>query len=99
MHVPAHRAQRRGLRLAAALGHGLGEVREQHREPEPRRDREHERRAGRPSGARRTRPRTPITVVKMLPTIDDEHHRVAELHARVQLRERVADRGRSRSAA
>ena len=31
-------AQRVGLRLAAALGHGLGEVREDHGEPEPDRD-------------------------------------------------------------
>ena len=32
----------RRLRLAAAFGHRLGEVREQHREPEPERDREDE---------------------------------------------------------
>ena len=31
-------AQRVGLRLAAAFRHRLGEVREQHREPEPQRD-------------------------------------------------------------
>ncbi len=31
-------AQRVGLRLAAAFRHGLGEVGEQHREPEPERD-------------------------------------------------------------
>ena len=34
-HVAARPAQRLGLRLAAPLGHRLGEVREQHREPEP----------------------------------------------------------------
>ena len=34
------RAQRARLRLAAALGDRLGEVREQHRQPEPDRDRE-----------------------------------------------------------
>ncbi len=37
-------AQELGLRLAAAFGHRLGEVREQHGEPQPRRDREVERR-------------------------------------------------------
>ncbi len=31
-------AQRVGLRLAAAFGHGFGEVGKQHREPEPERD-------------------------------------------------------------
>ena len=31
-------AQRIGLGLAAAFGHGLGEVGEQHREPQPERD-------------------------------------------------------------
>ena len=41
-HVAARAAQRRGLRLAAALGDALGEVGEQQREPEPERDREHE---------------------------------------------------------
>ena len=51
VHVPAHRAQRRGLRLAAPFGHGLGEIREQHREPQPGRDREHE--AGLPASATR----------------------------------------------
>ncbi len=45
VHVAAHRAQRRGLGLAAAFGDGFGEVREQHREPQPDRDREHEGRA------------------------------------------------------
>ena len=31
-------AQRVRLRLAAAFGHGFGEVGEQHREPQPQRD-------------------------------------------------------------
>ena len=35
---PPGLAQRRRLRLAAALGHGLGEVGEQHGEPQPRGD-------------------------------------------------------------
>jgi hypothetical protein len=33
--VRAHAAQGVGLRLAAPLGDGLGEIREQHREPQP----------------------------------------------------------------
>ena len=37
--VLARLAQRVGLRLAAALGHRLGEVGEEHGEPEPERDR------------------------------------------------------------
>ena len=39
-------AQRVGLRLAAALGHGLGKVGEQHREPQPERDLQIEAEAG-----------------------------------------------------
>ena len=44
LHVAARRPQRIGLRLAAAFGHRLGEVGEQHREPQPGRDAEDERR-------------------------------------------------------
>ena len=40
--VAARLAQRVGLRLAAAFGHRLGEVGEEHREPEPERDRQDE---------------------------------------------------------
>ena len=40
------------LRLAAALGHGLGEVREEDREPQPERDRACRRRSGRRSRCR-----------------------------------------------
>ena len=35
LHVAARRPQRVGLRLAAPLGHRLGKVGEQHREPQP----------------------------------------------------------------
>ena len=42
LDVLAGLAQRVGLRLAAPLGHRLGEVREEHREPQPERDREDE---------------------------------------------------------
>ena len=41
-HVLAGPPQRVGLRLAPSLGHGLGEVREEHREPEPQRHRQDE---------------------------------------------------------
>ena len=68
MHVAAHRAQRRRLRLAAPLGHRLGEVREQHRQPQPGRDREHERRAAGVRERAEQRAPMPMTVVKMLPT-------------------------------
>ena len=59
------RAQRVGLRLAAAFGHRLGEVGEQHREPEPERELERE------AESRRARPRCPgpaPAVVSTLPT-------------------------------
>ena len=52
--VAARRAQRGGLRLAAPFGERLGEVREQHREPEPGGDREDEPPA--PRRYRRQRP-------------------------------------------
>ena len=42
LNVLARLAQRVGLRLAAPLGHRLGEVREEHGEPQPERDREDE---------------------------------------------------------
>ena len=53
-------AERRRLRLAAALGHRLGEVREEHREPQPGRDQACEDARGRGRTARsrgRCRPR------------------------------------------
>ena len=69
--VGAHRAQRVGLRLAAALGERLGEVREDDGQPQPERDRE-----GEPGGlvaaaerARRRRPgSSQPTVVITAPT-------------------------------
>ena len=67
VHVPSHRAQRRGLRLAAPFGDRFGEVREQHREPQPDRDREDEARAAFAADLPERAP-TPMTVVKMLPT-------------------------------
>ena len=87
--VLARLAERVGLRLAAALGHRLGEVREEHREPEPERDGEDERRR-----------RLALADERLdeehrredAADLDDEHHRVLELMARVELRERVDDR-------
>ena len=61
--VLAHRPQRRRLGLAAALGDRLGEVAEEHGEPQPDRDGERE-----PAGLRRARPRSTATVVKSAPT-------------------------------
>jgi hypothetical protein len=77
-----------GLRLAAALGHRLGEAGEHDREPEPERDLPGE--GDRPPGEQ----------VDQEPDgdqhaagLDDEQHRVAHLHPRVELAERRPDRG------
>ena len=90
----ARRAQRVRLRLAAALGDRLGEVREQHRQPEP--DRDH---ADEPELAV-----SPADEVEHeddggddAAELDDEHHRVLQLQPRVELRERVPN-GRERRA-
>ena len=90
----AHRAQRVGLRAAAALGERLGEVGEHDGQPQPDRDGEGEEhrlvaaaeglaaddlvdeRDRRQHGA----------------DLDDEHDRVAHLHARVELLDRREDR-------
>ena len=69
-------AQRVGLRLAAALGHRLGEVGEQHREPEPERHLSGEQRRSRSASQfldeddRR----------EEAADLDDEHHRVLDLN-------------------
>ena len=83
-------AQGLGLRLSAALGHGLGEVREQHGEPQPRGDREVE------AGVR------PVTDEvahqkdrrRQRADLDDEHDGIARLPARIELLERIADGAR-----
>ena len=65
---PCASAQRVGLRLAAALGDRLGEVREEHREPEPGGDRAGEpERQARP-GSARSRRAARRAVVRTLPT-------------------------------
>ena len=82
-------AQRVGLRLAPALGHRLGEVREQHREPQERGDE-----AAEPVGRRAD----PVDVAEEqerredAADLDDEHHRVLGLQARVELHEAVDER-------
>ena len=75
----ARRAQRVRLRLAAALGDRLGEVREQHGQPEPDRDRRRRTRAAPCSP--RARSRKKIAGRDHAAELDDEHHRVPELAA------------------
>ncbi len=78
----AHRAQRRGLRLAAALGDRLGEVAEDHGQPQPDRDGQ----ANQPGWS--PAPRTARTVVNDRADLDHEHDRVADHGARVELAQR-----------
>ena len=82
----AHRAQRVGLRLAAALRDRLGEVAEHDRQPEEERDREGEPpwvlAAGEPDQRRHRGA-----------DLDHEHDRVADDLARVELGQRRQDRG------
>ena len=86
----ARRAQRVRLRLAPALGDRLGEVREQHGQPQPERDH-----ADEPELARVAARELEDEDHRRdhAAELDDEHHRVLELQPRVELRERVADRG------
>jgi len=83
-HVFLRAAKRRGLRFRAAFREGFGEVREQHREPQPQRDRENETRgrlglAGERGDPENRRQNTAH--------VHAEHHRVAELRARRELPE------------
>ena len=75
-------AQRRGLGLAAALGDRLGEVGEDHGQPQPDGDQpgEHDRVGDRQHGG------------EDRADLDDEHHRVAPQRARVELAQRVRQR-------
>ena len=75
--------QRRGLRLAAALGDGLGQVGEHDGQPEPDHDRpgEDARVGDGEDGGQHGA------------DLDDEHHRVADHHPRVELAGRVRQRG------
>ena len=91
MHVSAHRTQRRGLCLAAPLGDGLGEVREQHRQPQPDRNREDE--AGRPVVRELSERRADADDRREDAADEDhEHHRIADLHPRIELAKRIGDR-------
>ena len=85
----ARLAQRVGLRLAPAFGHRLGEVREEHREPE-----EHGDQAGEHVLARGRLPEVAEEEDRgeHAADLDDEHHRVARHRARVQLHEAVDER-------
>ena len=81
----AHRAQRVGLGLAAALGDRLGEVAEQHGQPQPDRDRE-----GEP--ARLVAADDPRDRDDHRADLDHEHDRVAQHQPRVELAEGGEDR-------
>ncbi len=80
-------AQRVGLSLAAALGHGFGKIREEHGEPEPQSDLELE------SVARLVKGMVPDQVERgdHRADFDDEHHGVFHQRAGIQLDERVPD--------
>ena len=82
----ARLAQRRRLRLAAALGHRLGEVGEQHREPEERHDEtgEHVLLVGGVAEVADEQDRRQDRA-----DLDDEHDGVAGERPRVELDERV----------
>ena len=75
--------------LPRPFGDGLGEVGEQHRQPQPGGDGEHE--AGMARIARRAeRGREPDERREDAADVHHEHHGIAELHARIELREGVA---------
>jgi hypothetical protein len=86
--LPLQAAQAGGLGLAAALGQGLGEVGEQHREPEPERNGEDE--AGR-RFALAGQGLEPQRGGQDAADIDHEHDRIAPLNARVELAEGIDD--------
>jgi hypothetical protein len=80
-HVLASPAQRRGLRLAAALGHRLGEVGEPHGQPQPGRQAADEADVGGAGGQRVDEQERGEQAAEL----DDEHHRRAHHPARVEL--------------
>ena len=90
----AHRAQGVGLSLAAALGQRLGEIGEDDRQPQPDADRERE--PGRlVAAAQRGAAENldqPADRGDGGADLDHEHHRVADLVARIELAHRI-DRG------
>ncbi len=93
----ARAAQGIGLGLAASLGHGLGEVGEDHREPQPDGHRQHEEDLEVEVRAIERRRGLGEQEAHELDGGDDtahlhhEHDRVLDLHARVQFLEGVGD--------
>ena len=85
-------AQRRGLGLAPALGQGLGEVREEDREPQPE---GHVPREPRGRGARGAQDQVvqPDEGGEDAPDLDHEHDRVLHHRPRVELAHAVEERG------
>ena len=88
-------AQAGRLRLAATLGDRLGEVGEQHGEPQPDRDIEDEPCRGFAVSEERLGPQGRGEDAA---DIDDEHHRITPLHARIELAQRVHDRRADQAA-
>ena len=82
-------AQRFGLRLAAAFGHGFGKIGKQHREPEP--DDDLEGKAEIP--AARNEVAQEDHSGERGHDLDHEHHRILDHQARIELGEGRADRG------
>ena len=85
-HVAPCAAQRVGLGLAAPFGHRLGEVGKQHGEPQPHRNRKDE--AGR-CLAFAGQGLHPQTRGQHAADQHGEHHRIAQLAARIELAKRV----------
>ena len=83
----ARRAQRLGLGLAAALGNRLGEVGEEHGQPQPERDRGDEPEL---AGAALGKVEEEDAGRDQAADLDHEHDRVAHLMARVELGKRIA---------
>ena len=88
-------AQRGGLRLAAAFGHGFGEIGEQHGEPEPEIDLERQSRRWRAAGDEVAQEEDGG---QRGDDLDHEHHRIADQDARIELAEGIADRRERGSA-
>ena len=82
LHVAARGPQGVGLRLAASFGHRFGKIGKQHREPEPGRNAEDE------TGRFQARVGQRLDAQhggQHAADIHGEHHRIAHLHARIQL--------------
>ena len=87
--ILAHPAQRRCLRLAAALRERLCEIGEEHSEPQPHRHRAYEPRGRFGVATQRIDPQPRR---KQAADEDDEHDRIACLYARVELAKRIDQR-------